>query len=151
MKNGKFRSSVGKYQYTDTFLLGGNTLRCKLILLPMWKKEFSLPLPAAHRPIENIAKKRETLKHQQRSSGGVQSMRFPSVPFCYCYTEFILKCYLLPCLKPDCLSRGICFHPYYCGSRYMCHAVDTLQKCQSLPQSTISEYSFLKMRQGVVL
>lgn len=128
--------SVGKYLYTDIFLLEGNTLRCKLVSLPTWKKDFSLPLPAAHRPIENIAEKRVTLKHQQRSSGSVQSMRFPSVPFCYCYTDFILKCYLLPCLKLDCLSASI----HTIVVQGTCAMEQTYYRnVESLPQ--ISEYS----------
>lgn len=35
-----------------------------------------------------------------------------------------------PSMFKDCLSRGLCFHPYYCGSRFVCLAVDTLQKRQ---------------------
>lgn len=34
-------------------------------------------------------------------------------------------------LSPSMFEVGLpfCFHPYYCGSRYMCHGVDILQKC----------------------
>lgn len=144
MKKWKLRSSLLANTCRQTYSCWKTT--CYDASSPHYQCEskFSLPVPAAHQTTENIAKKCVMLKQQQRSSEAVLNMQFPSLPFCNCYTEFILKCYLLPCLQLDCFSRGVCFHPYYCGSRYMCHAVDTTQMSKTCHEGLFQNILFWK-------
>lgn len=78
------------------------------------------------------------------SSEAVLNMQFPSVPLFYCYTGFILKSYVLPCLKLDCFSREVCFHPYYYSSRYICHAAGTTQMSKTCHKGLFQNILFWK-------
>lgn len=77
MKNCKFRSSLLVSICTQTYSCWKATCYDASSSHYHCGRKFSLPPPAAQGPIINIAKKCVTLKHQQRSSGGIQSMNCP--------------------------------------------------------------------------
>lgn len=114
-------------------------------LLTNVKEEFSLPLPAAHRLIENITKKCVNSQISIEEFRRCSEYEVPLGPFLLLLHRTYFKiCYLLPCLRLDCLSRGICFHPYYRGSRYMCHAVDATEVSKAYHRALYQNILFWK-------